>query len=372
MSDVQLLFLVLAALYAWECACWVTHGTVAFRSWLGRAWQTTASGTLLGNQRGGFIFAHPLPPLGTLLTAGTFPLALSPKAVFIESTAHQGNCLAWEQIERVEAHAQKVLVNGRLILRASSPTMAARLAQHMQELKQAKSAEREPLLQRALREHFDAARLDARWREFQEITRTLRWLTNALFAYLFVLAPAAIWRLGFQSSWLPLLVCLLGLTSTTAIVFHRAHKVLFPNAEDERFTHFLIVLLSPATAIRANDVLSRPLLEDCHPLVLAKRFCSPRQFRLLAANFLRELRYPATNRRQSAGPLAETAQYWRMALQTSLEHFLKANGLDPAQLLQPPVPADATSLAYCPRCLQQFSTREGKCEDCGGLALLPL
>ena len=66
MSDVQLLFLVLAVLYAWECACWVTRGTVVFRSWLGRAWHSSPPSTLLGNQRGGFTFAHPLPPLGAV------------------------------------------------------------------------------------------------------------------------------------------------------------------------------------------------------------------------------------------------------------------------------------------------------------------
>ena len=66
MSDLQLLFLVLALLYGWECACWVGRGSVAIRSWLGRRWRITHPGTLLGNQRGGFVFAHPLPPLGTL------------------------------------------------------------------------------------------------------------------------------------------------------------------------------------------------------------------------------------------------------------------------------------------------------------------
>ena len=33
MSDLQLLFLVLALLYGWECACWINRGSVAFRSW---------------------------------------------------------------------------------------------------------------------------------------------------------------------------------------------------------------------------------------------------------------------------------------------------------------------------------------------------
>jgi len=382
MSDVQLLFLVLALLYVWECACWVSHGTVAFRTWWGRTWDATQPGTLLGNQRGGFIFAHPLPPLGTVFTAGTLPLGLSPRGVLTEPadgvslgarSAQDVAFLPWERIDRVEASGKKVLVNGALLLKADSPIMAAQLAQLLRELKQAKAIERESLFQRAVRDQFDASRLEARWEKFQTQTRALRKVTNALFAYLFVLAPAVIWRLGFQPSWLPLLIVLLGLTSATAILFHRAHEKLYPGAEDERFTHFLIVLLSPATAIRANDVLSRPLLEDCHPLALARRFCSTNEFRKRSQEWLRDLRYPPSNRPKRLEPLAEEAlMYWRRLLRENLEDFLKANGFTPDRLLQPPAPADATSLAYCPRCLSQFTTGEGTCEDCGGLALLPL
>ena len=65
MNDVQLLFVVLACLYGWECACWVRRGGLAFVTWLGRHWSAQQPGALVGNQRGGFIFVPPLPPLGT-------------------------------------------------------------------------------------------------------------------------------------------------------------------------------------------------------------------------------------------------------------------------------------------------------------------
>ena len=55
MSDLQWLFLVLAALYGWECACWIRRGTVAFTTWLGRDWHEAHPGTLFVNQRGGFV-----------------------------------------------------------------------------------------------------------------------------------------------------------------------------------------------------------------------------------------------------------------------------------------------------------------------------
>ena len=39
MTEVQLLFLVLAFIYACECVCWLPAGAVAFRTWLGRRWR---------------------------------------------------------------------------------------------------------------------------------------------------------------------------------------------------------------------------------------------------------------------------------------------------------------------------------------------
>ncbi len=69
MSDVQWLFAVVAALYVWECACWLRRGGVAFFTWLGRRWQALQPGSLVANQAGGFVLAAPLPPLGSVFVA---------------------------------------------------------------------------------------------------------------------------------------------------------------------------------------------------------------------------------------------------------------------------------------------------------------
>ena len=39
MSDLELLFLVIAILYAWECACWLQLGSVGFLTWFGTRWR---------------------------------------------------------------------------------------------------------------------------------------------------------------------------------------------------------------------------------------------------------------------------------------------------------------------------------------------
>ena len=199
----------------------------------------------------------------------------------------------------------------------------------------------------------------------------MRLATNLLFGYLFVLAPILIWFLGFRLCWPGLLAGLLMLTTATTVLFHRIHKALYPAAEDERFTHSFTILLCPATTIRAQDVLSRPLFEAFHPLALAKVFCREREFRAFARDVVREIRFPGLPVCPQAEPAAPAVERQaRGALQRAAEGFLKQCGLDPEELAQPPLPTDETCRAYCPRCLAQFTATADTCADCGGLALV--
>ena len=336
---------------------------------------------LLGNPRGGFVFAHALPPLGTLYATREFPLALSPKAVLVHregefatnpSERPLRKCFRWTDIRTVEAAGKKIILNGDLFWKAPTPAVAARMLAPLREIRQAKPSERQALIEQILRKSFDLVEIEQRWQQFAGLTAKLRLLANILFGYLFILAPTLIWLLGFRKTWLPLLVGLFLLTALISFRFQNAHKILFQTEEEERFTHSIILLLSPATAIRVLDVLSRPLLEAFHPLAASKVLCSERQFGVLSGNWLRAARHVPTRETSGAHSLeTETEQFWNMARQRSLENFIEQIGLSPKQLLRPPTPADETCLAYCPRCLAQFTIPTGTCPDCGGLALQP-
>src|SRR5262249_26891922 len=149
-------------------------------------------------------------------------------------------------------------------------------------------------------------------------------------------------------------------TIATAFFFRRMHKLFYPGAEDDRFTHFLTILLSPATTIRAHDALSRPLLEQFHPLAIAKAFSTEAEFRRFASRSLRDIRHPALPLCPRDEPLAvEAESFSRRLLENTVEEFLKKNNVSIKKLLQPPEPADATCISYCPRCLAQFTTLNG-------------
>ncbi len=380
MSDVQLLFVVLAALYLWECACWLRRGSVAFVTWLGRDWRAVHPGALAGNPNGGFILAAPLPPLGSVFIANQLPLSLSPDGVmaFVATNVNPGwrpaqsGCFArWEKLGAVRVRGKKLLVNGELFLVAATSGFARHLKAELQRLVKLTPAERETTILEMLRGTFDLRAIESRQREYQVRSPAVRRLSNALFGYLLLVVPGLIWYFGFGLTWLGLLLGLLSLTIATAIFFCRAHRALYPNASDERFTLTLTIALAPSSTLRAHDALSRPLLENFHPLAVAKQLLPDNEFRTLARQVLLDLRHPARPWGISEqSELVATEAYSRNALLTATEEFLNLNGLTPDELGRAPAPADESCRSFCPRCSVQFTTLRGECADCGGLAVV--
>jgi hypothetical protein len=369
MSDVELLFLVLALIYAWECANWVGRGSAAFVTWFGSRWKQAEPVAVLGNQKGGFVFAAFLPPLGSTLISHSFPVIISPPGILPASSAVSGGAarslVTFESIGSVEIEGKKINVNGRFFAKAASTTLAARIVVQLRELAKMKKSARESALRKSDAKRFETKSIERLWTAFRGRTSNLQVLTNFLFIYLFVLAPLMIWRSGLAPSWPALLIGLYTLTFSIAFLFRSAHKHFYPAAKDDRFIHFLINLFSPATTIRARDVLSRSLLETFHPLAIAKVFCSEADFKNLSRAVLRDLRYPLKPMPSPAGEASEIDNEFKRRENALLEEFLKKNGMRAEELLRAPKPTDASCLSYCPRCQAQFTFREGKCADCG-------
>ena len=380
MSDVQLLFLVLAALYVGECACWLRRGSVGFVTWFGGRWRAVHPDALAGNPRGGFILVPPLPPLGTLLIANQLPLSLSPDGVLAfvttnvspgERPPQSGGFRRWENLGDVRVRGKKLLINRQLFLVAATPGLARHLSGELQRVAKLSPAAREIAITQMLSGPLDGRAIAARQREYQSRSRAMRGLSNTLFLYLLVITPGLIWHFGFARTWLGLLLGLLGLTIAIAVFFNRAHAALYPAAVDERFTHTLTIALAPSSALRAHDALSRPLLENFHPLAVAKQLLSDAAFRPFARRILLDLRHPARPYVTSNQPdVVATEAYARQALRAAMEEFLTQHGFAPDELGRAPAPTDDSCRSFCPRCDAQFTTPTGVCVDCGGLALM--
>lgn len=382
MTDLQLLFAILALLYLWECAAWVRRGSVVFRTWFGSRWSSRHPGTLLGNQRGGFVFAPPLPPLGTSLTGTHFPLCLGPEGLllFVAPSVNpggrppqSGRFFLWSQVQEVRTAGKKLFINGESLLSVGSEQFAQFVALQLREIKKAPESARAGHIRKAARAMFEVSSLKKRIELLEQKSRWISVLTNGLFTLVFCVAPVFIWRFGLASVWPVLLGSVLAGTLALALLFRRAHRALFPQAADERFTNFLIVLLSPATSIRALDLLSRRVVETFHPLAVARALCSGKEFETYACFIWRELCHPALPLcPEPSLPARTTEEFWRKTLITEVERLLDSAGLEPDKLLPVPQPNDSSCIAYCPRCEAQYTALPGVCEDCGGLKLQPL
>ena len=382
MSDLGMFFLILAVIYTWECIGWFQRGSVALQNFWGKTWRLTHPAALMGNQTGGIILANPLPPLGGIFIATQSPLSISAEGVFgyVAQCVNPGwrpaqtaKYFRFDVIKKIHAHAKQVRVNGEVLVKTSSPMSARRLAEQLQSLAKLPAKERAAKLREQLQSSLDTKAIQKRLEEFRARTRVLRWLVNALFAYVFAALPVILWQYGLKQTWIELLIGLLGLTTAIAILFSRAQRQFYPDAGEEGFTQAIVVLLSPATAIRARDALSRPLLENYHPLAVAQVLLPVEKFREFARRVLLEIEHPClpvcpTN---EPGPQAAEREA-RLALRDALKEFLKRSGLDPTALVKPPLPAEESCKSYCPRCGAQFVLIETTCLDCGGMPAVAL
>lgn len=381
MSDVQFIFVVLGALYAWECACWVRRGGVVFGTWLGRCWRIQHPAVMLGNQSGGFIFAAPLPPLGEIFCAHQFPFSIGPAGVlcFVSANvnpgwrpAQNGCFLSWDEVGQLQLRGKKLQLHQKKIFGASTTTLARYIFDSLTEIAGASASAREVAIEKLLRTTLDTRQIETLRSEFDQQIRPIRWFANVLLIFMFVLAPLLVSLIGLKIIWAWLLLALAVLTVTTAWLFARIHRKFYPLASDDRFTQTLIIALAPATTLRAHDIASRPLLERFHPLAVAKVFLQPEHFRRFARRLLLDLRNPARPTCPSADPVANATEFFFRSTQLKItEAWLMENKIAPADLCQPPAPADESCRAYCPRCESQFTTADGFCADCGELPLAP-
>lgn len=380
MNDIQFLFVILGALYLWECACWLRRGGVVCSTWLGRVWRMHHPAVMLGNQSGGFILAPPFPPLGSTLVAFQSPCSLGPDGVlwFVAGNVnpgwrpHQSACFFdWKSLADLKLHGKKLRLRGETLFSAPTTTRAQFLFQTLAQIAKLPPGQRPEAIQKFVRAAFDDNKLATRWVEFQAGTKHLRLLTNALFVLVFILAPVLIGFIGLKLVWLWLSLALVALTVSTSVLFARVHRKFWPEAADDRFTHSLIIALAPATTMRALDIASRSLLENFHPLAVAKHLLPDAAFRRFARRALLDLRHPVQPTCPNPQPeaVATEAFFRRVQLETA-EAWLTENKIPSADLCKPPAPADESCRAHCPRCEAQFTTVTGTCADCGGLPLV--
>src|SRR5579872_1652424 len=211
MTDLEVLLLVLAVIYLWECVHWLRRGTVAFLTRWGRHWRLVHPTVLIGNQNGGFVLAHPFPPLGNFLTGNQSPLSISPEGVFsyVAQCVNPGwrpvqleKFVPFEAIQKIESSGRQVRVNDRLLVKTGSPSLAVHLSGQVRRLSQLPPEARAAAIREMLGESLDMRAIQQRLADFRRHVPPIQICANLLFAYLFFVAPIWVWQVGFKRGWI--------------------------------------------------------------------------------------------------------------------------------------------------------------------------
>lgn len=381
MTETQLLFLAIALIYLGECLIWVPREAIVFIAFFRASARAYRAGALPGGRKSGVALANPLPPLGAVFVCWHWPLSVSPAGV-CSRPAQGPEPGAWAErqeiyvpfasMKKIEARGKELRINDGTFIAGISPGQVAYLARFLEGLREKPEKARAAAIRSELLRITNATSVAERNIEFGKQSRILQFACNGLFAYLFLVVPLVVLLKGIVPTWPFLLVILLYFTSLISIEYWLLHRTLYPREREARWTRTLTMLISPPSAIRARDELSRDLLAAFDPVAVAKALCSRTEFEKLTARVIRALEHPLPT--PSPGPqndAALTEAYFRAELRRALDAMLLEASEDPAYLSEVPERDSPDCHSYCPRCQAQYTEGAGTCADCPGLALQP-
>ena len=375
MTEVQALFLILAAIYLVQCVVWVPEDCVVLRRGLARSWHFAPGGLLLAALKLRGVPVNPLPPLPGVIVCEPPKVFISPEGIAapVQAAAGSLECMkleffTFDQISAIRAEEKKLVLHSQPLCSFGSPLMARDVVALLSKVKSASKAERPGTIAAYWRAAFDGKAISERIATYYEHTALLRLACNLLFLLLFGLIPLTVWRRGVAGTWPFLLAGLMAYLVVISSDFIRAHKALYPTAGDERVTDALSVVLSPAGALRANDLLLKNLLFAFHPVAVARQLCSEPVFMAFASRALRELSFPLPF--EGASQAEQARRWWFEQELRAVRTFLVKVGINPQELLAPP-DREPGCHSFCPRCCSQYVPTAGVCKECGDIELCP-
>jgi hypothetical protein len=225
---------------------------------------------------------------------------------------------------------------------------------------------------RLLESQFDVAAIRQRLEDSRKKVLRLRHVGSAVWALMFLVIPGIVWRWG----WIPalgiglppLLACCLWISREVL----RLHREWFPQAGDDRFRLVLLTALSPVTAVRAAELLSRPRFEEFHPAAFAMASLPKDASEPLCAALWRDLKHPRLPLPALPADQLLIESEWREQVLKTFGQAATKEGFDTVRWDAPPTRTESNHSRYCPRCHAQSTPQGTVCHDCGGIALLAL
>ncbi len=383
MTDGQLLFLVMALIYVFECFVWLPKGAFVCLRGAGSRRRLRTAPSNFSSRKGGWILASPFPPLGTVFVTRPSPVALSQDGIaafMIESPnpgfrpeSVVGPVFRWEEIERITRDGKKIYINGEFFVISSTPEASQELLSQLRCLKDVAKEKREAIIKRQLRLAFNTRRVGKLIKFWERKSAALRGFCNLLLFLLFGGIPAC---LIFYGASLELLAC--GIASLVtmfliSLIFFRLHKRLYPDVVFERWQWFFLILLVPQQTVRAHDLLLKAAVAAAHPLAVGD-FALPvdsEQRRNFMGSLYRDLMFPLQWKSKVSGSTgAIISEFYDQYLLPELSRFAGSHEVELSSW-KIPEREEEESQSFCPRCFEMFSTSELKdCHDCEGIVTL--
>ncbi len=377
MGDGETLLLVLSLLYLSDCLLWVRNQSVAFVSPWCRRWRVARANSLIGNERGSLLFLNPLPPLGRVFLSHLSPVSVSPigvcafnpQALFrLGRAAQSGQTLTFAEITRASTDGAYLLINSRKFTKCATAKQARTIAKVISATVAADACERDRLIRDYLAKQFALDEATAQLRKGDDIIGPIQFMCCVFFVFLLVATPLLVNTYGLLRLIIPVGVAIVIFAVQISIMFYRGHKKLYPHDTQERIENVIKMVLCPPVSIRATDLLTKNLLSEYSPVVLAALVSGSAAKEFVRA-FILDLQHPLAH--DVTDVTSAEIISWATVAQLSLclDHLIRSGFSNPNVLLAPPT-QDGNSTSYCPRCRGQFVVDSRRCPDCPGVGLL--
>jgi len=370
-GEAQTLLLILILLYLSECLIWVKRESVAFVSAWGSRWRLSVPPSWMGNASGGILILNPLPPSGRVFLSHLSPVSISPDGICafnlqtLPSETHSpdqsGQFLPFNEIKDSRSDGSYLVINQERFTKCATTKQAHALAKLIAAMAKASASKRENMARTWVVKQFAADDAAALLKESAPLIEPIQQMGVILFLFLFVFTPSLAFTFGSTPLIIPVAAVMVALAVEIAIMFHRAHKKLYPAESSERLESLVKMILCPPVSIRAADILTRNLLAQYSPIVLANVLPGSGEQQFVRGVIL-DLKHPLRHEVSDAD--AEKTIEWTAKEQ--LNACLRY--LTPEELLAP-TQREENSIAYCPRCRCQYVVTDGECPDCPGVEL---
>lgn len=370
LSPTESLLLVFALLYLLEGLIWVPAGRMLF------AWGTFGGRSrarrrfpFLENRSGGLCWGT-LLPFGAAATAHEPAFQLSQAGMVLADTPGldrefaKGTFLPYSPSLLFDVRDKQIRTGDTLVDTMPTEAMAAARAQQLAQIRDASAQKRPAAIRDFNNSIWDAEAVREQVERFRDRSFWTTSFSLLMMLQAFVIGPIKLYTLrpGHDPDWelLQFLGVFLFLWWMTILSFYLAHRRLYPARWASRLATACVMLIYAPHAMRASLILSRPLLEPYSPLAVSAALSSKQEFQRIAREqYLSWLHLP-----QHESPELQTAlEDLQQAALARTKNLVKGAGLEPAFLDAPP-PQDFHSVAYCPRCDEQFTHADACCDRC--------